>query len=304
MKNTKKKPAKVAAADAKLAAEWRTTTRTIARWRREKAPLDDPAALRTWLTNRKNLPPGTADLLAEHSIRERQLLSAETLRAIDESPEEVGAVSALKVLSRETAYWARQSEHAKKRGDLTAQKFCGAQLREFSRELLRYETAIEESRRDSGALVRREQMVEILSDVGEALKGALRHQIVHITPELVGLGIDEIATMLRGVAEDCGRVIVDSVASLSAIPEWAAGALQQGHDFLGKPCPPERLEALRTGLSMLLELTEAARKAETETTRRAISERWEDEWKQFRREIAEKRREALRETIRNEKDNK
>lgn len=45
---------------AELAKRYGCDVRTIARWRKENAPLGDPAAMAVWLSERRIIPPGSA----------------------------------------------------------------------------------------------------------------------------------------------------------------------------------------------------------------------------------------------------
>ena len=45
---------------AELAKRYGCDIRTIARWRKENAPLGDPAAMAGWLSERRIIPPGSA----------------------------------------------------------------------------------------------------------------------------------------------------------------------------------------------------------------------------------------------------
>ena len=65
MKKPTVRPAKpsLTATVAELAKRYGCDVRTIARWRKEKAPLGDPAAMAVWLAERRVAPAGSASAL-------------------------------------------------------------------------------------------------------------------------------------------------------------------------------------------------------------------------------------------------
>src|ERR1051326_1326977 len=100
-------------ADEKLAQQWRTTVRTIARWRAAGAPLQAPARMRAWLASRKNLPTGTLALLAEQRRKSTSQDLTEDAVLVG------GAAQALHNLEKMEARTFRALEQAMARGDAT-----------------------------------------------------------------------------------------------------------------------------------------------------------------------------------------
>lgn len=71
MKKTRKpKETPTKLTDDAAAKRYGVSERTVRRWRRDGAPLDDPKAMGEWLAQRRQLPPGAVPGLAEAKLAE------------------------------------------------------------------------------------------------------------------------------------------------------------------------------------------------------------------------------------------
>lgn len=170
--------------DEKLAAKYACDTRTIRRWRRDRAPLQNDQQMRAWLAGRKNLPAGTRVVLDEARTRENADQSKAT------PSKSVGAAAALRRLERaeERAYAAFQV--ATESGDAVAIRNARETWLRVSESLRKYDVAIEESRRDAGELVPRSEIEKILSWLGSQLRLTIRQLSNQLGPEF-GNGYDD-----------------------------------------------------------------------------------------------------------------
>ena len=224
MKKTKKQ--NLSEKDQQLAEEYATTARTAARWRVEHAPVHDPKAMRRWLATRKNLPPGTLAKLMDERRTERQALAASIGTG---SPQSTGAASTLRRLESLEEASHRELLAAQQQGDPVTEKIGMRRWLDLARELLRFDLAVESSRRDSGELVPKSEVAGHVKALSWALHRAIGQACYELPQVLEGMtDAAEIGVILEKVF---GRMKLAAAAGIEA-PDWllevANRALQPG----------------------------------------------------------------------------
>lgn len=148
------------------AKRWGCNVRTIRRWLKAGAPLNDPKRMRVWLAGQQSLPPGTARLLA--SLRTTESAKADT------QPQTLamGVAPALRRLEEMEARAFSDLRRAQATGDPIAVKQAHAIWLRNGEALRKHDLAIEQSRRDAGELVPRETIERLAFELQEALAQA------------------------------------------------------------------------------------------------------------------------------------
>ena len=275
--------------DAALAEQWQCDERTVRRWRGKHAPVDDPAAMVTWLAAQRSIPQRTLALVMAEQ-RKRRAEVADTALALP--PGTPGTPNALKRLedSEERAY--RAVIAAEQSGNPIEIKIATQRWVAFSRELLRYDLAVQESRRGT-ELIPRESVEQMLETIGRALATDLRGEFHKIPATLHGAPVEAIARTLDTTVRACVRSALGYyVGTRSEVPAWATDSLTAGFeemDGTGRAWTTEQIDSIRALTGYLTTLTKA--QIESEATGAAAAIRWGSvrdrqeflEWQQARR---------------------
>lgn len=266
--------------DAALAEQYRCTPRTVARWRADDAPLDDPPKMRAWLAGRKNLPPGTLELLIEQRRTER---AAQAQTVASTPPDRTGAAAALVRLEQAEEQAHRAMREAERAGDPLETRLALKRWLTVADQLLSFDHRVQASRRVND-LVPKDQAEAAFRNVGLAIKLALPAAFERATPLVQCADLQQIHKTLRGIGESLAASVVSVGIGAPKIelPSWAAEALTGGADFLGKSWPPERIEATQRAGQALFEMTAAQWQAEADAMREMLASGTEDEVRDFR----------------------
>lgn len=179
-----KKSKSASSQDAELAAKYAASTRTIARWRAEGAPLDEDKKMRAWLSGRKNLPPGTLAKLTSERRKERAAANAKIAAG---PPLSEGASAALKRLEAAEARAHMASVEAEATADPVEMRLAETRWLRIAASLLRYDLAVEQSRRDAGELVPKAEMARIVSGFVSFTRFGLHGTLEGLCPRLTGI---------------------------------------------------------------------------------------------------------------------
>jgi hypothetical protein len=206
--------------DAKLALKWACDERTIRRWRKDRAPLQDAKAMRSWLSTRKHIPLGTAALL--EGIRTTDVAAG---HAVEDSKLPTGATFALNRLAAAEAAAYAAFCRATESGDLVSIKARRETWLKISENLRRFDLAIEEARRDSGQLLPKAAIEHPLRQLGICLYAASNEMIPTVARELAGeLDLVRARAIIR---KCCYQTAILSYAYLESqdCPRWMVDCL-------------------------------------------------------------------------------
>lgn len=206
------------------AEQWATTPRTVSRWKLDGAPLGDNRAMRTWLASRKNLPAGTRAILsAENRSRTAKGHDADKLTDLN-----VGSAAALDRLERAEAQAGLALERAKRGGDAMEIKVARRAWLDVCRELLRYDNAVESTRRRTGEVIQRAECERIVRALGHALESARKIMSAALAPALSGHGPMEISRILNEALYERTFSAIAAMEGLPhfQVPQWATEALK------------------------------------------------------------------------------
>jgi hypothetical protein len=184
-----------------IAAEYGCSVRTVARWKREGAPLDDPIQTRAWLATRKNLPAATRAKLATEAKRRRTRIASES----DAESEAVGigAAAALRRLEQSEAESYNLLQSAIREGEPMEIKCARENWLKIGDSLRRYDLLVEKGRRDAGELIPREEIEGHISAFVRFFKIACLRLTNSLAPQLGGLSVADIHDVLkRAILED------------------------------------------------------------------------------------------------------
>lgn len=131
--------------DVALAAKWKCDIRTIARWRKGSAPLNDnDDSMRAWLSIRKSIPSGTLALVSNE--RQRSIASA-LADSVELSKLPLGAASVLQRLESAETRAYRAFQKATETGDLLQIRAARENWLKVCEALRRFNDAVEEKER-------------------------------------------------------------------------------------------------------------------------------------------------------------
>jgi hypothetical protein len=142
--------------DKQLSEKWACDERTIRRWRKAGAPLDDDKRLRVWLCGQKHVPSGTQALLEATRTTERAASATQ-----DAKPQPEGAANALRRLEQAEARAYNDFKQASASGDAVRIRASRENWLKISETLRRFDLAIEQARRDAGDLVPKEDVLRL-----------------------------------------------------------------------------------------------------------------------------------------------
>jgi hypothetical protein len=208
-----------------IADRWHCSVRSVFRWVKDGAPVNDDVAMRSWLTTRKNLPAGTVSVLEAES---RAVKTAFELPAID--PNTIGAPAALKRLEQFEAAAFMLLQAALQGGDPVSIKSARDSWLKCGDSLRRYDLLVEQSRRTSDEMIRRSDAEAWVQSFVYYMRVAGRRSAEALAPVVVGQGVIEIAESFTKVH---WSNILTTVASLgsaksqSRLPDWWVKAATQ-----------------------------------------------------------------------------
>lgn len=153
-----KKRSKAAKTAPKLAKTYHCNVRTISTWRKEGAPLADPAAMRAWLANRKNIPPNLAGDITSDEGRG------------DDGPQALGAAATLTRLEKAELAGYKRLQRAIRANDPLGIKTARDSWLKIGESLRHYERAVSEDKKKAGELVSRSEVVRALQFLGMTLR--------------------------------------------------------------------------------------------------------------------------------------
>lgn len=198
--------------DDKLAKKWGCVSRTIRNWRKAGAPLSDPAAMRTWLAAQKHLPAGTLAILTFARSKERAKANVQLAAG---PPLSGGATFALRRLEQAEARAHSAAVTAEATNDSVEIRLAETRWLRIAASLLRYDLALEQSRRDSGELIRREEVERIVSGFCTYARTGLLGALSGLAPKLIGMTTPREAWRVLKVAEAELRLNI-----LTALKTW------------------------------------------------------------------------------------
>ena len=158
-----------------LATQYRTTTRTIRRWKAAGAPLSSPEEMTAWLASRRSNgvePP------ADKPTQKIEPVSTPGTTP----PAAVGAGPALRRLEQAEADAHERLQAAIVAGDATAIRAGRRHWLEVTAELRRSDVSLEASRRDASESIPRHEIEQALKFLGWLLKIAVRRVFVDAMP--------------------------------------------------------------------------------------------------------------------------
>jgi hypothetical protein len=243
------KPIKYRLAQTEYARREGVSVRSIRRWQAESAPLDSPKRMLTWLAARKHLPKG------------RALRPSRPAPPPEPHGLVTGASAALSRLERAEADAFQAMQTALRGDDPSALKLARESWLKIGDSLRRYELAIEESRRESGQLVPRAEVEQLLGQfarwcwwTGQRFAEELATRLDRIQRD--ASFADKSHAILRQIFVE--RYLSTIAATLSSrdVPAWFTDALTV--DIAGaypdaKAAVDGRLSALEMAVKHLVE---------------------------------------------------
>ncbi len=219
----------------KHAKRWRANARTIHRWIVDGAPLDDRNKMLAWLSSRKNIPSGTAELLA---AKRKSCVSEPVAQA---GP--LGAGAALERLEKaESQAYARFSD-AVKCGDIAAIRFTRKTWLDIGESLRKYHRQVDDVDRPGGELIERGKIENYLRGVSHWLNGGFRE----MGREIVELHrLRTTPPEAQELFELFSRIYLTALASALTyrcqvtIPKWVYAAMTSTSPFVA---PADCVEA-------------------------------------------------------------
>lgn len=217
--------------------------RTVRRWMKEDAPLDDLPKFAAWLACRKNVPNSTKDSLSYPP-------ASTPSPAPDPSDHNTGAASALRRLEAEEVSAYKRLQAAIKSNVPQLIKLAREDWLKIGDSLRHYDLLVEQNRRDSGELYPRAELERILKALGWYLRMACVQASRSSAENFCGIkepwAVDSLLTRIFN------EQLLNAFAALAShsngqlsVPGWAIKAL--GDD-------------LETVLKNVPELTEARAK--------------------------------------------
>lgn len=219
------------------AAEYDVSPRTIGEWSRKKAPLDNPDLMGEWIAvkRRGGGPRGKQDPAGEF----KEDPYPQERPPEEEPPEEAvvsfediprGAAPALKRLEENEAKFYQRLAAAFASGNADRIANAREDWLKCSESLRKYDLLVEQSRRDSGELIPREEAENAVLMGASWLRLAVMLFISSDVPELLSikdggeLG-DRIVTGLTGALE----VQMGNASNARVqLPAWAVSKLREG----------------------------------------------------------------------------
>ena len=192
--------------------------------------------MRSWLTGRRSIPPGTLALLEQYRVSESAEGATQAQTLIE------GVAAALKRLEEMEARSFTEYKRVLRTGDEHAIKAAHAIWLKNGDALRRYDLAIEQNRRDSGQLIPKDEILRLIYILKDAHYFALLGEFQSACQSLVGLRdpLDawSILSKLRGT------VHASVIAWLrqdrkEPVPAWMVKAFTEG-EF---PCASEKEQA-------------------------------------------------------------
>jgi hypothetical protein len=258
---------------AALAKKFNCGPRTIQRWKRDGAPLQDNAAMWQWLAGRKNLPPGTAAMLAKKS-------AAGMACSIDDAAgASTGAPAALRRLEAVEQKAFSMLVKALKTGDPVAVRNGRELWLKTGDSLRRYDLLVERSRRDTGELVPRGEVEGHLRHFIHFLRIGLTRAACRIAEESVGLSVGDMNQLVSDVFHDS---VLSSLAVAAArptpmqLPPWfiMAATTPMGDSFTdAESIVEDRRRAIEEVFQALVEANTDARASLLSELRQREAER-------------------------------
>ena len=242
--------------DAKLALKWGCDSRTIRRWRKDGAPLENTREMMPWLSGRKHLPPGTAAIVSKQAAGAISKIA--TTNETEGSNSE-GAAGALRRLESAERTTYRMLQSALRSGSPPAIKASRENWLAVGNQLRQYDRQVERDRRDSGELVPRAEMEAAVNHFMHHLRMASRQSAMSMAPRLVHT---DIIALSEGMRVQFWDNMIASLAMLSSrpcqsrLPAWwlAAAVKDLGDAFQDVPGTVDRRrEALEAAFEMCIE---------------------------------------------------
>jgi hypothetical protein len=166
------KPTITKPTQADLAAKWGTSTRTMRRWVAAGAPVNDEQAMHVWIASRKHTPKGTADMLTgQPATGDKATVQTTTATARDPKQGAAAALQRLEVEEKD-AFDRLQLALGEGRNALEV-KLLREHWLKTGDSLRRYDLLVEQNRRDSGELVPRATVEELLANLSLRLRFAI-----------------------------------------------------------------------------------------------------------------------------------
>jgi hypothetical protein len=225
--------------DVMLAQFWDCDERTIRRWRKAGAPLmDEPKRMRVWLSCQRTVPAGTLTLLQLRRAQE----TIEAAAAAQSLPE--GLAALLKRQETEEARAFTRYKAAEQGGDAVSLKEARQHWQAMSKALLPTYRLIDESRRDSGELVPREDVLRLVKELQQGYYFALL-EWQKLCPKLVGLrSPHDVWKILGQLASQVHAAVASHLSGTHRrvpVPPWLVKAYQT-NDYAGGAKGEEQCE--------------------------------------------------------------
>lgn len=209
--------------DRELARRWACDARTIRRWRKDRAPLDDDNRMREWLSGRKNLPPGTIRLLGKRTPAK---VNAIEMDAVGDA----GAGPALARLESTELKLFDTLQSALAAGDPFAIRTARDSWLRVSAELRRYDLQVERERRVRQEMLPRGDVEQLLYQCGRLLHFSLTHQPREtLLLAMANRPATELANVVRDWLENRAWAgLVMGYISPHTLPPWCLDKLSAG----------------------------------------------------------------------------
>lgn len=222
--------------DSELAKTWACSPRTIRNWRKQGAPLSDAKAMHVWLAGQRTTPAGTLAILTSERRKQRAASNAQ----IAVSPLNKGAAAALSRLEGAEARAHAAAAESEATGNPVEIRAAEVRWLRIASSLLRFDLALEANRRDSGALLPRQEVERLVGGFCAFLRVALRGAIEGACPKLVGVTdpIDALK-VLKTVEIDLQRNVLaalrDWMFEQSRFPAWMAQVAADSFSITKEP---------------------------------------------------------------------
>ena len=241
------------------AAIYGCSTRTIARYRAAKAPLDDPAAMMALWASNKLTPPSASQKGQDAILADYAAATGKPVRQTEEKPPaskpgplpgffasafgsaataapgsmEEGAPAALRRLQTMEVDAKRTLQGIDQKAEPLTYKAALNNYLRISESLRKFDLLVEQNRRDAGELVPRGE-AEIACELAAMwLRLAVRTFINNTVPKLKA-ATDE-AVIVRLIEDGMGAAVEVNLRRApncqQPLPPWAMAAIRKGYDI-------------------------------------------------------------------------
>lgn len=214
--------------DEKLAAKYGCDPRTIRRWRKAGAPFQADAGMMNWLDGQRTIPAGTRALLEADKTQQRISAAA----AVQVSNLEQGAPVELRRLAAAAAEAHCRYKAAVSQGNAVEIRSALKIWLIITESLRKFDKDVSEQRRETGEMVPREGVEELLRFVGYWMRMGSRSYDSLAKPLADSSEPIACHAILRRWAEGFESTTIAALNSanfyLSPFPRWMVDAVAKG----------------------------------------------------------------------------